>query len=445
MSNWQTHYKNNTVSIQEAAGLIRSGDRVWVGNTCNVPFQILDLLADSYEKLTDITILSHMFANPLKMLSDPKYRKTFRQISYFPNAQERRAHDLGLLEYATLPLGYVGDSIDNVYKTNVILVETCEPDEDGYINLGLWGEFFTSQVFKGANIERCIAVVNKYHTPAQGDPDIVRVPVERFEAFCRCDHPLLAIGEAEPEEIDTEIAANIMEYIKDGDIVQVGKGGLGRAIGFGLASKKDISIYTEIVSDWVVDLEQKGVLKKVLAGACFGDLPLYEYCAKSKLIEFDTITNLENIDRVGKLDNFISINACMMTDLTGQICSEGVGAWQYSAIGGQLDFVKGTNKIRNEGRRGVGFIALRSTHTDKDGSVSSNIVVELPPASSITTPRGEAMYIVTEYGVADLWGKTIKDRVKAMIGIAHPEFRQGLTERAIALKLAHPQDFEESV
>lgn len=442
MVNWKEYYHSYFVSQQEAANMIESGDRVWVGNTCNVPFEVLDVLADRYEELEDVTILSHMFANPLKMLSDIKYRKAFRQISYFPNAQERHAHDVGLLEYAPLPLSYVADSVDNVYKGNVVLVETCEPDEDGNVNLGLWGEFFTTQVLRGKNIEKCIAVVNKYQTPAQGEDDVVKVPVERFAAFCRSDHTLLALGETPPAEIDKKIAENIMEYVKDGDTVQVGKGGLGSAIGADLGSKKDISIYTEIISDWIIDIGNKGVLKKVITGGCFGTDPLYEYAAKSELIEFDTISNLENIERFKDMDNFVSINACMMIDLTGQICSEGVGAWQYSATGGQLDFVKGTNRIRNDGKRGVGFMSLRSTHKNKDGSIDSNIVVELPPVSSITTPRGEAMYIVTEYGVADLWGKSITDRVKAMISIAHPDFRQGLKEKAITLKLANAADFE---
>ena len=441
MADWKKYYEEHMMSTEEVVKLINSGDRIWVGNTCNVPFVQLDALADRYEELDNVTVLSNMFANPLKMLADPKYGKAFHHISYFPNAQERRAFSLGLLDYASIPYGYIKSSIDDTYKTNVIMVETCEPDEDGYVNIGLWGPFLTAQVLKGKNVEKISAVVNKYHTPATGDPDYMRIPVEKIAAFCRSDHPLLALGESAPEEIDRVIASQIMQFVRDGDTVQVGKGGLGNAIGFDLNTKKDIDIYSEILSDWIVDLSNQGVIRNVVAGGCFGTQPLYDFANNAKNVTFKTIPCLATPDAVAEMDNFVAINTCMMADLTGQACSEGSGAWQYSAVGGQLEFVKGANKIRLNGGRAYNILALRSTRTDKDGKVYSNIVTEFPPASAVTTPRGEAMYYATEFGVVDLWGKALNERVVAMISIAHPDFREELKARAIELKLAKPQDF----
>ena len=149
-----------------------------------------------------------------------------------------------------------------------------------------------------------------------------------------------------------------------------------------------------------------------------------------------------DVVEVSNRDNFVGINACMMADLTGQSCSEGSGTWQYSCIGGQLDFVKGANRIRARGGRAYNFLALRSTRKDKEGNLLSNIVFDFPPASAVTCPRAEAMYYVTEFGIAEVWGKTLAERVVAMISIAHPDFREELKAQAIANKLARETDFE---
>ncbi|MEG2518428.1 MAG: acetyl-CoA hydrolase/transferase C-terminal domain-containing protein [Oscillospiraceae bacterium] len=442
MENWKKYYDEHMMTQEGAVELIESGDTLYVGNTCGVPHAVLDKLADRYEELHDVTLISNMFCEPLKMLADKKYRSAFRHISYFPAAQERKAHSLGLLEYGSVPYGYVSDSACNVYKTNVIMVETCEPDENGMVNLGEFGSWMASDFINGKYINKVIAVVNKYQTAPAGGGKNIMFPVTKFNAFCRNDHPYVSLRESDPEEIDKTIANYIMDYVHDGDTIQVGKGGLGCAIGYDLAGKKDIHIYSEILSDWIVPLAEKGIITDTVASGCFGTQPLYDYADTCETVSFICINELANPDAVAKLNDFVAINTCMMADLTGQSCSEGSGAWQYSCVGGQLEFVKGANRIRNSGRRGMGFLALRSTRTDKDGTVKSNIVAEFPPMSVVTCPRAEAMYFVTEFGVADLWGKTVTDRVRAMIAIAHPDFREELKQKSISSGLMHPEDFE---
>lgn len=443
MENWKSYYESHMMSVEDAAKLIESGDRMWVGATFSVPMGLLNALADRYEELDNVMILSNMLPGMPKMWTDEKYRKAFRSVSYYPNKAERMAFDKGLLEYGSIPYGYIYDSVCNVYKTNVVAVECCEPDENGMVNIGSFATFMTGAMMHGQHVTKCIAVVNKNHKPVRGpNMDMIEFPVTKFAAFCRSDTPLVSITESAPEEVDKQIAAHIMKYVRDGDVVQVGKGGLGNAIGFELESKKDMVVYTEIVSDWVMTLAEKGCLKSVLAGGGFGTAPLYDFLADSPLAQCQPIPKLATPDAVAQFDNFVGINSCMMADLTGQACSEGSGAWQYSSVGGQLEFVKGCNKIRMRGGRGLSFLALRSTRVDKEGKLRSNIVVDFPPASTVTTPRGEVMYYATEYGVVDLWGKTINDRVRAMISIAHPQFREELKQKSIAIGLMKPADFE---
>lgn len=442
MENWKEYYNSHMMTTEEVVKLIESGDRIWIGNTCDVPYNQLDALADRYEELEDVVTFSNLFAKPLKMLTDAKYGKAFHHISYYPGPVERAGFKLGMVDYASIPYGYFWSSAVDRYQVNTVMIETSEPDEDGYINIGSWGCFLLAEILKRSTVKKFIAVVNRYIPAAQAiDEKLLRLPAESFAAFCRDDHPLAVMTEGEPSQYDKDIAARIMPYVHDGDVLQVGKGGLGNAIGACLVDKKDITVYSEILSDWVVALDQAGSLKAVRAAGCFGSQELYDFAETSPKIVFDTTPHLVQPEEISKWDNFVGINACMMVDLTGQSCSEGSGTWQYSAVGGQLDFVKGANKIRSQGRRGLQFLALRSTRTDKDGKLYSNIVVEFPPASAVTCPRSEAMYYATEYGVADLWGKTLNERVRAMIAIAHPDFREELKERAIALNLARPSDF----
>lgn len=443
MSDWKSYYSSHVMSGEEAVGLIESGDRVWVGNTSNVPYDELNLLAERYEELTDVKFFSNLFAKPLKMLTDPKYGKAFRHISYYPGPVEHAGHKMGLVDYASIPYGYFRSSAVDTYKINTVFVDVAVPEEDGFVNIGSWGAFLTAEVLKGNSVTKIIGVVNEnYPAAVSEDPNLLRIPVESFTAFVENTHPLVVMTEGEPEDIDKEIAAHIMARVEDGDTIQVGKGGLGNAIGFDLASKNEINVYSELLSDWVVALDEKGVLNKVNAAGCFGSQALYDFASAATNVVFDTVPHLSSIEEISKLDGFVAINACMMADLTGQSCSEGSGTWQYSCVGGQLDFVKGANKVRALGNRGLNFIALRSTRTNKEGAVFSNIVFDFPPASSITCPRGEAMYYVTEFGVAEVWGKTINERVKAMISIAHPDFREELKAKALASKLVNPQDFE---
>lgn len=429
------------MSGEEIVKLIESGDRVWIGNTINVPYDQLDLLADRYEELHDVKTYSNVLARPPKMFTDAKYGKAFHHMSFFPGPVEHMARKLGLVSFISAPYGYFQSTASKAQSINVVFIEVGTPDEDGLINIGAAGAFLASEIIKGGSVTKLIGVINESHTPAKcDDPELLNIPVERFCAFCENTHPHIVITDGDPEPVDEKIAGNIMKYVENGDTVQVGKGGLGNAIGSYLMEKEEINVYSEILSDWIVDLCQKGVAKEVRAAGFFGSQRLYDFCTDAKEIVYDSVPHLASINEVSKIDSFVAINACMMADLTGQSCSEGSGTWQYSCIGGQIDFVKGANLIRNRGGKGLNFLALRSTRTDKEGNLHSNVVFNFPLASAVTCPRCEAMYYVTEYGVADLWGKSLAERVVAMISIAHPDFREGLKKQALESGLVLPSE-----
>ena len=442
MENWKNYYKEKMLSVEDAAKLINSGDIIWTGSTLCIPYTLIDQIADRYKELNNVTFLTNMFLAPVKMLMDRKYKKVFRTLCYFPNALERAAHKANLVEFVPIPYSYLKNSVINVYKANVIMTEVTEPDEDGYCNYGVLGTGFTPLLLNEKTINKRIAVVNKYQPRAKGDDKAVKVHVSEFDAFCRTDHPMPAIPASEPEVIDEKIAEHIMKHIHDGDAVQIGMGGLANAVGNKLGNYKNLTIYTEIVTDCIEDLVEKGAVTKVFASGAFGMPALYDFLAKNDTVKLGTAYDVFEPSAVAKVKNFVGINGVFMADLTGQSCAEAIGPMQYSSVGGQLDFVKGANLGRNEGSGAVCFLALRSTYTDKEGVVRSNIVTKFPEGSVVTTPRSEAMYFVTENGVADVYLKSIQDRVKAMIGIAHPDFREELKQQAIAQGIIFEEDFE---
>jgi len=274
-----------------------------------------------------------------------------------------------------------------------------------------------------------IVQVNKFQPKVKGVKH--RIHVSEVDCICEYDHELPVLPQPPITDVDRKIADLLLPLIPDGATIQVGLGGLANAVGYGLESKKNLSVHTEMFTDSMVYLAKKGVINgKILAAFGLGSTELYEFVGEGK-VELAPISYVNNPFEIGKNKDFISINACLMVDLTGQVCSESLGHFQYSSTGGQLDYVRGASV--SEG--GKSFICLSSTVKNKDGSKKSTISVNLPEGEIVTTPRTDVMYVVTEYGIADLYNKPLKDRVQAMIQIAHPDFRDGLMAEAKAAGL----------
>ena len=233
----------------------------------------------------------------------------------------------------------------------------------------------------------------------------------------------------QPEVTDVEkkIAALLLPLIKDGSCIQIGLGGLSNAVGYGLEDKKDLSVHTEMFTDSMVYLAKKGVINgHMFAAFGLGSTELYEFVGEGK-VDLCPISFVNDPYEIAKKDNFVSINACLMADLTGQVCSETLGHSIYSSTGGQLDYAKGAAMSKG----GQSFLCMPSTVKGKDGSRISTITLNLPAGEVVTTPRSEVMNIVTEFGIADLYHQPIRERVKRMIAIAHPDFREELHAQAL--------------
>lgn len=438
MADWKKHYSDNLVSLAEGASKIKSGDTLWLGSTLCIPYAFMDALADRHEELSDVTLLGNMYLAPNKILMDPMYKKSFHAITMFANVLERMAAKMNNIDFHSAPYGFLVDAVTNVYKANVLCVEVCPPDEDGFCNVGLLGTNFTPNIFRNDCVKTRIAVINKCQPRAHGSDEVTRLPVEGFDYFIECPHDIPSLPVTAPTEFDKVIASHIMPYINDGDTVQIGMGGLGNQIAYDLMSKKDLHIFTEIGTDAMIDLAEAGIVKDIKMAGAFGTAELYKWLGEHG----DIVTMLDVKDVIEptvieKIDNMVAINATFMIDITGQCCSEAQGHRQYSGVGGSFAFLYGAPRAKN----GRSFLCLRSTFTDKEGVVHSNIVPTLPAGSIVTTPRYLPQYIVTEHGVANIYLKSNKDRIKALIPIAHPDFREQLKQEAIALGYMGEDDF----
>lgn len=249
------------------------------------------------------------------------------------------------------------------------------------------------------------------------------------------DDELPAATELEPDDAVRKISDYIVEQVPDGATIQLGLGGLASAVGYGLRSKNDLGIHSELMSDVMMHLMREGVVTnrkktafpgKSVASFAFGSKELYQYMDHNPDFYFMPFTKVNDPAVIARNDNMISINTAMPIDLFGQVAADSLGGHQQSGTGGQVDFVRGAQRAKN----GKSFFALTSTLTSKKKGRLSRIVSAFPPGTAVTTPRSDVQYVATEFGCVNLKPLTMRDRVQAMIGLAHPQFREQLREEA---------------
>lgn len=438
MADWKKHYDEHLISMEEVAEKIQSGDTIWMGSTLCIPYAFMDCLADRVDELKDVTLLGNLYLAPNKIMMDPSYKKAFHTISYFGNILERMASSMGTVDFNSTPYNILIDSVTKVYKANVVAIEIYPPDEDGNCNVGVLGTNFTPEIIRHDCVKTRIAVMNKHQPLAHGAPAQVSLPITMFDYIIENHHEIPSLPQTPPTEFDKAIADQIMPYINDGDTIQIGMGGLGNQIAYELKSKKDLHVFSEIGTDAMIELVEAGVVKEMVLGGAFGSKELYEWMGqRSDVVRLLSTLEVINPEVIAGIDNFVAINSTFMVDITGQACSEAQGYKQYSCVGGSFAFLYGAPRAKN----GRSFLCLRSTYTDKAGVLRSNVVPLLPEGSIVSAPRYLPQYIVTEYGVADVYLKSNKDRIKALIPIAHPDFREEIKQKAIELGLISEDDF----
>ncbi len=419
---WKNELDAKMMSLEDAAKLIDSGDKIWAGWFTCIPTALVNAVCARKDELRDVDLVTCVLAEPVACMQSSDFIGHIAFHSMFVGALERQYYSTGNVHFNSVNFSQSSMPLRDYYKVNTLLTEASEPDEEGYLYFGPQGVSWGGEVAEYAS--KIIVSINSYQPRVKGTKH--RIHVSEVTAFCRDDHPLHELHQPPVRAKDEQIASFVIPKIRDGSCLQVGLGGIANCVAFGLREKKDMSIHTEMLTDSLADLVNRGAVNgKVLAAFGFGTKIVHEAIAAGKC-ELAPVSHVNNPLLAGQNDNFVSINSCLMVDLTGQVASESIGYKQFSSTGGQLDYVLASHISKG----GQSFMCCFSTFKGKDGSPQSSIMLSLPPGQAVTTPRSLVMYVVTEYGIADLRNKPLEARTRELIAIAHPDFREQLTAQA---------------
>ncbi len=424
--NWVDIYRRRITSAAEAVKDILSGDRVWVHPGCNTPVGLIDAMVARAPELENVEVV-HILT-----LADAPYVKAgmephFRHRALFTGGNVRSAVNEGRADFVPIHLHEVPSLITTgLMPVDVALVHLSPPDEHGFCSFGVGVDATKAAV---ENARTVIALVNQQMPRSLGDSF---VHVSKLSHVVEVDEPVLELPMAtEISEVARAIGENIASLIPDGATLQMGIGEIPDAVLDFLEDKKHLGVHTEMFSDGLVDLFEAGVVTnekktlhrgKIVASFVIGTRRAFDFVDNNPFMEFHPNEYVNDPFVVAQNANMVAINSAISIDLTGQVCADSIGTRVYSGFGGQLDFVRGAARAVG----GVPIIALPSTA--RDGRVS-RLVDTLLPGSGVVTTRADIHFVVTEYGIANLWGRSLRERARSLIDIAHPDFRDDL-ERA---------------
>lgn len=428
---WQNKYNDKLITNSDAVKKIKSGDNVWAGGYLSVPVSFLRELDNVALQLEGTKLYSGLLTYPYEFLKS-EYIGHLDYRSLFMGPLEKKFQHTGNAEIITYHLSNVKEVFSRI-DFNVMVVEMTPPNEQGYMSLGACGGVGNACVMS-QNVDLIIAVINE-EQPFIGNKENL-VHVDQVHFLTEGHHKIAGPKPQQSSDLEIGIAEHILPLIHDGSTIQIGIGSLSDAVGMGLKGHQNLGIHTEMFTESMMAMCQAGAVtganknyqpNKVIAAFAAGSQELIDFVNNNDNIEIGDVTTVNNPYEIAKNDHFVSINTCIMTDLTGQVASEGVGHMQISGTGGQVDFIRGARMSKG----GISIIALASSFNGPNG-LESTIKVALPSGTPVTTLRNDVQIIVTEYGAADLRGLTTVQRAKALIGIAHPDFREGLIEEAKA-------------
>jgi len=429
--NWLDDYKSKLMGAAEAVRMIRSGDRVYYGGNAAIPQALVNALAERKDELDSVQ-LNHVLLLGEDPLSEPGMAGHFRHNSLFVGPADREAVNDGRADYVPIFLYMIPRLFtERIVPLDISMVMVSPPDEHGFMSLGV--ETLASKAACQSS-KLVIAQVNDKMPRVLGDSFI---HVNRVQAVVETSQPLPALQTRPATEIETTIGRYIAELIEPGMTIQMGIGGIPDAVYAALDGPLELGIHTEMMSDGAMQAIERGLVTgiqktlhpgKVIITFALGSEALYEFLDNNPLIEAHPVDYVNDPFVISQHDNMAAINSAIEVDLTGQVCSDSIGAYIYSGFGGQVDFIRGA--ARSKG--GKPIIAIPSTA--KNGTMS-RIVPFLKQGAGVVTSRADVHYVVTEYGVANLFGKNLLERVEALIGIAHPDFREELEQAAKERKL----------
>jgi 4-hydroxybutyrate CoA-transferase len=422
-----SQYHSKLCSADVAVQAIQSHNRVFMTGNCSVPKELLGALVRRAPELEDVEIVQVLTIGPADYVA-PEMQGHIRVNSLFISHNVRKAVNEGRADFTPIFLSQIPQALRDpkLLRPDVAMIHCSPPDEHGFCTFGV-EVGLTKPAAESARI--VIAEVNDRMPRTLGDSFI---HFSRLTHIVPVSYPIVEVPQGSPGELQKRIAEHIAELIPDGATMQMGIGEIPDAVLLYLRDKRDLGVHTELFSDGVMELIETGVLTnaaktlhrgKCVTGFALGSQRLYEFIDNNPMFEFHPQDYVNDPFVIAQNAKQVCINSALEVDLTGQVCADSIGPLFYSGVGGQLDFIYGAS--RSPG--GVPIIALPATA--KDGAVS-RIVPMLKQGAGVVTSRNHVHYIVTEHGVADLHGKTIRQRVQALVNIAAPEFREELVRFA---------------
>jgi acyl-CoA hydrolase len=406
----------------DALQCVKSGMRVYIQPGCAEPETLVEALLRRGPAVRDVEIV-HMMTMGCAPYVAPEMEGHFRHNAMFIGGNVREAINNGRADFTPIYLSEIEGLFESgAMPIDVALLELSPPDSHGFCSFGVGVDTSVTAAKVAGHV---VAQINDQMPRTYGDSFI---HVTELDSIVESSRPLCALKRPVLTDLHTAIARNVAGLIDDGAVLQTGIGGIPDAVLPMLSDRKDLAVHSELVSDGVMPLIESGVItgarknfkpRKIILGFALGTEKLFEFLDNNPMFEFHPTAYTNDPGLIARNDNMVAINSALQIDLTGQVCSDSIGNQFYSGIGGQVDFLRGASRSKG----GKPIIAISSTA--KNGAIS-RIVPMLDPGAGVVTSRGLVRYVVTEYGVAYLFGKTIRERAKSLIEIAHPKFREEL-------------------
>lgn len=423
---WKEEYRSKRRTAEEAVALVRSGDRVYIHEGCATPQPLVDALVARAPELSNVEVL-HMLTLGRADYTRPEYEGHFRHSGLFLGPNVREAVQQGRADYTPIFLSEIEQLFTSAeIPLDAAFIQTSPPDAEGYLSLGTSVD---TTLTAAECARRVIAEVNERMPRTYGE---CRIHISQVDAVVETCRELYELPPETPSSVQRRIAEYAASLIPDGATLQTGIGGIPDAVLSFLGDHRDLGIHSEMCSDGIVPLVEAGVINgakkridrgKIVMGFVLATRRMFDFLHENPMVEMRRTRYVNDPFVIAQNDRVIAINSAIQVDLTGQVCADSIGTRPYSGVGGQVDFVRGA--ARSKG--GKPIIALPSTA--KDGTIS-RIVPVLDPGAGVVTSRADVHYVITEYGIAYLHGKSLRERARALIEIAHPRFRDELYDFA---------------
>ena len=425
-------FRKKSTTAEDAVGIISSGQRVFLTGNCSVPQKVLAALVARAPSLSNVEIAQVLTVGPADYVA-AAMEGHLRVNTLFISDNVRKAVNEGRADFTPCFLSEVPGLFKNGHlPLDVALIHVSPPDEHGFCSLGI--EIGVTKT-AAQTAKKVIAEVNPNMPRTLGDAFI---HVSKLDYIVPVDYKLPESPMGEASELARQIARHIAGLIPDGATLQMGIGGIPDAVLRELTNHKHLGVHSEMFSDGIIDLVERGVVDgerktlhpgKIIAGFMLGTQRLYDFVNDNPIVEMHPTEYVNDPFIIAENEKMVAINAAIEVDLSGQVCADSIGPRLYSGVGGQVDFIYGASRSKG----GVPIVAMPATANVK-GEVLSKIVPTLRPGSGVVTTRSHVRFVVTEYGAADLYGKTIRQRARALIAVAAPQFREELERRAVELK-----------